>query len=83
VLAMEEAQSQLTAALIEMQTLTKSAEHASALASNIQQQQESLEKKLIQLKKSVLLATAPDGIALTSGDNLQLSAEENLTLTAN
>lgn len=44
VLAMEEAQSQLTAALIEMQTLTKSAEHASALASNIQQQQESLEK---------------------------------------
>ena len=83
VLAMEEAQSQLTAALIEMQTLTQSAEHASALASNIQQQQESLEKKLIQLKKSVLLATAPDGIALTSGDNLQLSAEENLTLTAN
>lgn len=83
VLAMEEAQSQLTAALIEMQTLTQSAEHASALASNIRQQQESLEKKLIQLKKSVLLATAPDGIALTSGDNLQLSAEENLTLTAN
>ena len=82
VLAMEQAQSQLTTALMEMQTLAKSAEHANALTANIQQQQACLEKKLIQLQKAVLLASAPDGIALTSGDNLQLSATENLTLTA-
>lgn len=82
VLAMKAAQAQLLNALVEMETLSQSAAHANALAADIQQQQASLEKNLLQLKQAVLLGSAPEGIAFTSGDNLQLSAKKNITLTA-
>lgn len=81
-LAMKEAQAQLMTALVEMETLSQSAAHAHAVAADIQHQQISLEKKLLQLKQAVLLGSAPEGIAFTSGDNLQLSARKNITLTA-
>ncbi|HEQ1858340.1 TPA: type VI secretion system tip protein VgrG [Providencia alcalifaciens] len=82
VLAMKEAQAQLMNALVEMDTLSQSAAHANAVAADIQRQQVSLEKKLLELKQAVLLGSAPEGIAFTSGDNLQLAAQNNITLTA-
>ncbi|MCS5807541.1 DUF2345 domain-containing protein [Klebsiella pneumoniae subsp. pneumoniae] len=41
-----------------------------------------LEQQLTDLKKSVLLVSAPEGIALTSGEHLQVSAGHNLIATA-
>ncbi|HGH3418969.1 TPA: type VI secretion system Vgr family protein, partial [Klebsiella pneumoniae] len=40
------------------------------------------EQQLTDLKKSVLLVSAPEGIALTSGEHLQVSAGHNLIATA-
>ncbi len=37
---------------------------------------------MILMKKSVLLMSAPDGIALTSGQHLQVSARQSLIVTA-
>lgn len=81
-LAMKEAQAQLMNALVEMETLSQSAEHANAVAADIQRQQASLEKKLLELQQAVLLGSAPEGIAFTSGDSLQLAAQKNITLAA-
>jgi len=76
------AQSQLEEALVQMKTLSKAAQAAQALASDVQNQQRLLEDRLSALQKSVLLASAPDGMAFTSGYHLQLCASENLTATA-
>ena len=81
-LDMAAAQSQLEEALVQMKALSKAAQAAQALASDIQKQQHLLEDRLSGLQKSVLLASAPDGMAFTSGQHLQVSACENLTATA-
>ena len=41
-----------------------------------------LEQDLEQLKSSVLMLSAPDGVAMTSGRHLQLAAQNNLMINA-
>ncbi len=81
-LEMEPVQSRLSAALVEMQSLAASAQHAQALAADVRRQQMLLQHKLDQLQQAVLLGTAPQGVALASGEDMLLSAQENLTLVA-
>ena len=81
-LDMKFAQSQLEEALVQMKALANAAHTAQALASDIQKQQSLLEERLTGLQKSVLLASAPDGVAFTSGQHLQMSASDNLIVTA-
>ena len=82
VLEMGAAVARLSAALAEMQSLAASAQQAQALAADVGRQQALLQKKLEQLKGDVLLGSAPHGVALVSGEDMQLSAQSNLTLTA-
>ena len=82
VLEMAPAIARLSAALVEMQSLAASAQQAQALAADIGRQQELLNKKLEKLQEEVLLGSAPKGVALVSGEDMQLSAQDNLILTA-
>ncbi|WP_267939951.1 type VI secretion system Vgr family protein [Paraburkholderia sp. HD33-4] len=81
-LDMTAAQSQLEESLVQMKALSKAAQAAQAIASDIQNQQRLLEDRLSGLQKSVLLASAPDGMAFTSGYHLQINASEYLAATA-
>lgn len=81
-LEMEPALSRLSAALVEMQSLTASAQQAQALAADVGRQQTLLQQKIEKLQQQVLLGTAPKGVALASGEDMLLSAQENLTLVA-
>jgi len=81
-LDIKEAKALLSSALIEMQSLSASAEQAQALAADIGRQQQLLEQRITDLQRAVLLGSAPDGVALVSGEHMQLSAQDNLTLTA-
>ncbi|WP_312416565.1 type VI secretion system tip protein VgrG [Pseudescherichia sp.] len=81
-LEMEPVLSRLSAALVEMQSLTASAQQAQALAADVGRQQTLLQQKIEKLQQQVLLGTAPKGVALASGEDMLLSAQENLTLVA-
>ncbi|WP_233208994.1 type VI secretion system Vgr family protein, partial [Erwinia sp. B116] len=82
VLEMQPAVSRLKAAREEMQAISGDAEAAQASAAELQAQITLMEQKLNELKASVLHLTAPDGVAVTSGEHLQLSASQNLIATA-
>ncbi|KVT44760.1 type VI secretion system Vgr family protein [Burkholderia ubonensis] len=81
-LDMQAASAQLKEALQLMQGLEKAAQAAQAQVNAVEQQRQLLSQKLDRLQRAVLLATAPAGVAVTSGDHLQLSAKTNLTATA-
>ncbi|MTH47606.1 type VI secretion system Vgr family protein [Intestinirhabdus alba] len=82
VLEMQPAVSNLGTAREQMTSLSDDAQKASANPADLQAQINLLEQQLTDLKKSVLLLSAPDGIALTSGQHLQVSAGQNLIATA-
>ena len=82
VLEMQTAIGNLGDAREQMTALSGDAQKATANPADIQAQIKLLEQQLTDLKKSVLLLSAPDGIALTSGEHLQVSAGENLIATA-
>lgn len=82
VLAMEPALALLSAALLEMESLAASALQAQALAADVSRQQKLLKQKIEQLHGEVILGSAPKGITLVSGEDMQFSASDNLTLTA-
>ncbi|HBZ8106186.1 TPA: type VI secretion system Vgr family protein [Klebsiella variicola] len=82
VLDMEPALARLSAALLEMESLAASALQAQALAADVSRQQKLLKQKIEQLHGEVILGSAPKGIALVSGEDMQFSASDNLTLTA-
>ncbi|KMN78047.1 hypothetical protein VK98_18025 [Chromobacterium sp. LK11] len=81
-LDMQAAQADLDNALSNMQTLADMAAQARALAADIEQQRQLMADRLSDLQKSALLAHAPDGIGLSSGQHLQLAAGGNLIATA-
>ncbi|MBZ6706659.1 type VI secretion system tip protein VgrG [Klebsiella quasipneumoniae] len=81
-LDMEPALARLSAALLEMESLATSALQAQALAADVSRQQKLLKQKIEQLHGEVILGSAPNGIALVSGEDMQFSASDNLTLTA-
>ena len=66
----------------EMQALNNAAEAAKALVSDIQAQNNLVTQSIADLQTAVLLASAPQGIALTSGEHLQLTSTQNTMLTA-
>jgi len=82
VLEMNPAVSQITQANSEMQALNGAAEQAKALTSDIQAQNNLLRNRLKDLQSAVVLASAPHGIALTSGEHLQLTSSKNTMVTA-
>jgi len=82
VLEMEPAVSNLGDAREQMTSLSGDAQKATANPADLQAQITLLEQQLTDLKKSVLLMSAPDGMALTSGQHLQVSAGQNLIATA-
>lgn len=82
VLEMQPAISNLGDAREQMTSISGDAQEATANPSDLQAQIKLLEQQVTDLKKSVLLLSAPDGIALTSGQHLQVSAGQNLIATA-
>ena len=63
-------------------SLSDDAQTANADQADVQAQLSLMREQLDQLKASVLLLSAPQGIALTSGNHLQLAAQNNLMLNA-
>lgn len=82
VLEMNPAVSQITQANNEMQALNSVAETAKALTADIQTQNNLLQSRLKDLQSAVVLASAPQGIALTSGEHLQLTSAKSTMITA-
>ncbi|GLX58942.1 type IV secretion protein Rhs [Pectobacterium carotovorum subsp. carotovorum] len=82
VLEMGAAVSNLSDAREQMTSLSDDAQKATANPADLQAQIRLLEQQVTDLKKSVLLLSAPDGMALTSGQHLQVSAGQNLIATA-
>jgi type VI secretion system secreted protein VgrG len=81
-LEMTTAQGLLEQALQQMQALADAANAAQAVAADYEKQKALLEGTLTDLKKAGILMSAPAGIALTSGEHLQLSAAGNVIATA-
>ncbi|VEI20143.1 Uncharacterized protein conserved in bacteria [Serratia plymuthica] len=82
VLEMQPAVSNLGEAREQMTAISTDAQTATANAADLQAQIKLLEQQLTDLKKSVLLLSAPEGMAMTSGQHLQVSAGQNLIATA-
>ncbi|WP_288476713.1 type VI secretion system tip protein VgrG [uncultured Pantoea sp.] len=82
VLEMQSAVSNLGDAREQMTSISDDAQKATANPADLTAQIKLLEQQLTDLKKSVLLLSAPDGMALTSGQHLQVSAGQSLIATA-
>lgn len=82
VLEMTQAVKQINQANNEMQALNGAAEQAKALTCDIQAQRNLLQNRLKDLQSAVVLASAPQGIALTSGEHLQLTSARNTMINA-
>jgi type VI secretion system secreted protein VgrG len=80
-LDMSAALAQLNAALQLVNALAQSAEFSGALPADTQSQQRLL-AALSGLEKAGLVASAPGGIALTTPENIQLSAGQTFTCSA-
>jgi len=81
-LEMGAAQALLEQALRQAEILAEAAKAAQAIAADYDRQKGLLDDTLIQLKKAGVLLSAPAGMALASGTDLQLSATDNLIATA-
>jgi type VI secretion system secreted protein VgrG len=81
-LDMQQAIAQLEAALEQAKGLAESAKASQALAMDYEQLHHRLDDTFKQLQQAAILMSAPAGIALVSGDGMQLSAAEHVTATA-
>ncbi|KVC19970.1 type VI secretion protein Vgr [Burkholderia diffusa] len=81
-LAMQGAKGLLDLALQQMRSLGEAASAAQAVAADYDRQRALLDGTLKELKKSGVLVSAPDGMGLASGTDLQLTANDNLIATA-
>jgi type VI secretion system secreted protein VgrG len=81
-LEMAPAMDRLKQAGEQLKTLSRDAQTANADPADVYAQLSSMREQLDQLQASVLLLSAPQGIALTSGKHLQLAAQNNLMLNA-
>ncbi|EFJ5390468.1 TPA: type VI secretion system Vgr family protein, partial [Escherichia coli] len=82
VLEMAAAISQINQANSQMQALNSAAEAAGALLSDINTQIRFVTDKIRELQSAVLLGSAPQGVALTSGEHLQLCSTRNTMINA-
>ncbi|MFC0401901.1 type VI secretion system Vgr family protein [Paraburkholderia rhizosphaerae] len=76
------AQRLLEQALQQMESLANAAQAAEAIAADYSKQKALLNDTLSELRKAGVLVSAPAGVALVSGDHLQLAADKNLIATA-
>ncbi|WER48138.1 type VI secretion system tip protein VgrG [Cupriavidus sp. WKF15] len=81
-LDMDAAQGLLQQALQQSEALASAAKAAQAIAADYGRQKVLLDDTLKKLKKAGILVSAPAGMALASGGDLQLSAAENLIATS-
>ncbi|MFR0686630.1 MAG: type VI secretion system Vgr family protein [Klebsiella michiganensis] len=82
VLEMAPAINQINQANSQMQALNSAAEAAGALVCDINTQISLVTDKIKDLRSAVLLGSAPQGVALTSGEHLQLSSTRNTMVNA-
>ena len=82
VLDMTSVQTLLSQAQNQMASLSQSAEAAKAQVLEYEKQQQLMENYLLELKQAVMLASAPEGIAMVSGGHLQAAAVSNVFMTA-
>jgi len=82
VLEMAPAISQINQANSQMQALNSAAVAAGALVCDINTQISLVTDKIKDLQSSVLLGSAPQGVAFTSGEHLQLSSTRNTMINA-
>ena len=82
VLAMDPAVGLINQANSQMQALDGAAEAVGALVSDIGTQLNLVSDRLKNLQSAVILGSAPQGIAFTSGEHLQLSSTENTMINA-
>ncbi|EGF7427807.1 type VI secretion system tip protein VgrG, partial [Escherichia coli] len=82
VLEMAAAISQINQANSQMQALNSAAEAAGALLCDINTQISFVADKIRELQSAVLLGSAPQGVALTSGEHLQLCSTRNTMINA-
>lgn len=82
VLEMTPAVSQIQQANNQMQALNDAAQAAGALVSDISTQMNLVTDHIEALRSAVLLGSAPQGVALTSGEHLQLTSTGNTMLNA-
>lgn len=82
VLEMAPAVNQINQANSQMQSLNSAAEAAGALVSDISTQINLVTDRIKDLQSAVLLGSAPQGVAFTSGEHLQLSSTRNTMINA-
>jgi type VI secretion system secreted protein VgrG len=81
-LDMQPARARLEQALQQMESLAEAARAAEAIAADYEKQKALLDNTLGELKRECILASAPAGIGVVSGEHLQLTAGRNLIATA-
>ncbi|KUY84501.1 type VI secretion system Vgr family protein [Burkholderia sp. RF4-BP95] len=65
-----------------LRSLNDTANAAKALQAEVEQQRTLIEQKLSKLQKSVIVATAPEGIGIASGQHVQVAARRQMFVTA-
>ena len=81
-LAMDAAEVLLKQALQQTEALADTARRAQAMAAEVDKQKTLFEDTLSKLQQAGLLVSAPAGIGIVSGTHLQVSAADNLIVTA-
>jgi type VI secretion system secreted protein VgrG len=81
-LAMQDADDTFRQSQDILKSLNESANAAKALLAEVGRQRALVEQNLSQLQKSVVVATAPDGMGLASGGDFQLAVRKQLFVTA-
>lgn len=81
-LAMEDPEATLKQGKEILNSLNDSASAAKAWLADIDQQRALIEQRLLSLQKPVLIATAPHGVGVTSGESMQLAARKQMFVTA-
>lgn len=66
----------------EMKRLNLLAQQAQALTCDLESQNSLLENRLRDLQSAALLGSAPQGVAFTSGEHLQMTSKQNTILSA-
>ncbi|MFX2610931.1 type VI secretion system Vgr family protein [Enterobacter mori] len=82
VLDMAPAIERLNQSAAEMNRLNLLAQQAQALTCDLESQNSLLENRLKDLQSAALLGSAPQGVAFTSGEHLQMTSKQNTILSA-
>ncbi|CAB3769672.1 type VI secretion system Vgr family protein [Paraburkholderia solisilvae] len=65
-----------------LRSVNEAANAANALQAEVEKQRLFIEQKLTRLQKPVIVASAPEGIGIASGENVQVAARKQMFVTA-